>query len=90
MVLTLGLSSGVWGAILWPRKERSPTLHAVQGVAYNYQPNGIRPGKAFTIYKPFPFGNFALSGPDKARRYLFVIKCDLRKEAVDFEAVADI
>ena len=85
MVLTLGLSWGVWGAILWPDKEWSPTLHAVQGLAYNYQPNGTRPGKA---YKPFPFGNFALSDPYKARLQLFMIKCDLRKEAVDFEAVA--
>ena len=33
---------GVWGAILWHCKEWSPTLHAVQGVAYNYQPNGKR------------------------------------------------
>ena len=81
---------GVWGAILWPFKEWSLTTTQLKDWRTNHHPNGIRPGKAFTIYKPFPFGSFALSGPDKARRYLFVIKCDLRKEAVDFEAVADI
>ena len=56
MALTLGLSWGVWGAILWPIKEWSPILRRCI-FDDNHQPNGIAHKSPFTyIYSQLQSG----------------------------------